>query len=55
MLQVKHADVICIHVCGSVVWNSFLNETEKNILSQDFFKHKIKEKIFEFEEEQSFF
>ena len=34
---------------------SFSNETEKNILLQHFFKCKIKEKIFEFEEELSFF
>ena len=45
----------CIHAGGPVIWNSFLNETEKNILSQHFFKHKIKEKIFEFEEELNFF
>ena len=40
---------------GPVIWNSFLNETEKSILSQHFFKRKIKEKIFKFEEELSFF
>ena len=45
----------CIHARGPVIWNSFLNETEKNILSQHFFRRKIKEKIFEFEEELSFF
>ena len=45
----------CIHARGPVIWNSFLNETEKNILSQHFFKRKIKEKIFEFEEELSYF
>ena len=44
-----------IHARGPVIWNSFLNETEKNILSQHFFKRKMKEKIFEFEEELSFF
>ena len=33
------------------MWNSFLTETEKNILS----KRKIKEKIFEFEEQLNFF
>ena len=32
---------------GRGCWNSFLNKTEKkNILSQRFFKRKIKEKIF---------
>ena len=45
----------CIHARGPVIWNSFLNETEKNILTQDFIKLKIKENIFEFEEELSFF
>ena len=45
----------CIHACVPVIWNNFLNETEKNILSQHFFKRKVKEKIFEFEEEPSFF
>ena len=45
----------CIHAPGPVIWNSFLNKTEKNILSQHFFKNKIKEKIFEFKEELSFF
>ena len=30
-------------------------ETEKNILSQHFFKRKIKGKVFVFEEELSFF
>ena len=46
----------CIHARGSVIWNSFLNETEKkSILLQHFFKRKTKEKIFEFEEELSFF
>ena len=45
----------CIHARGLAIWNSFLNEAEKNILSQHFFKYKIKEKIFEFEEELSFF
>ena len=45
----------CIHARGPVIWNNFLNETVKNILSQHFFKRKIKEKIFEFEEELSFF
>ena len=46
----------CTHARGPVIWNSFLNETEKkNILSQHSFKRKIKEKIFEFEEELSFF
>ena len=38
-----------------VIWNNFLNETEKNILSQHLFKCKIREKIFESEEELSFF
>ena len=55
MLQVKNADVICIHVGGPVIWNSFLIEIEKNIPPQHFFKCKIKKKIFEFEEELSFF
>ena len=45
----------CIHACVPVIWNNFLNETEKNILSQHFFQRKVKEKIFEFEEEPSFF
>ena len=46
----------CIHTHGQVIWNSFLNETEKkNIPSQHFFKGKIKEMIFEFEEEPGFF
>ena len=45
----------CIHARGPVIWNRFLNEIEKNILSQHFFKRKIKEKIIEFEEELSFF
>ena len=45
----------CIHARGPVIWNTFLNETEKNILTQDFIKLKIKENIFEFEEELSFF
>ena len=46
----------CIHSRGPVTWNSFLNETEKkNIQSQHFFKRNIEEKIFEFEEELSFF
>ena len=45
----------CIHSRGLVIWNSFLNEIEKNILSHHFFNLKIKEKIFEFEEELSFF
>ena len=55
MLQVKNADVICIHVGGPVIWNNFLIEIEKNIPPQHFFKCKIKKKIFEFEEELSFF
>ena len=41
----------CIHTRGLVIWNSFLNETEKNILSQHFFKRNIKLKIFGFKEE----
>ena len=45
----------CIHARGPVISNSFLNETEKNILSQHFSKGKIKEKISEFEKELSFF
>ena len=45
----------CIQTRGSVIWNSFLNETEKERLSQHFFKCKIKEKIFESEGELSFF
>ena len=45
----------CIHARGLVIWNSFLNETEKNILSQHFFKRKIEEKVFKSEEELSFF
>ena len=44
-----------IYARGPVIWSSFLNETEKNILLQHFFKRKIKGKIFEFEEEISFF
>ena len=44
----------CIHARSPVIWNSFLNEIEKNILSQRFFKRKIKEKMFEFEQELSF-
>ena len=40
---------------GPVIWNNFLNETEKIILSQHLFKCKIREKIFESEEELSFF
>ena len=40
----------CIHVRGPVIRNSFLNETEKIILSQHFFERKIKSKIIEFEE-----
>ena len=32
-----------IYARGQVIWSSFLNETEKNILSQHFFKSKIKE------------
>ena len=46
-----------IHASVSVIWNSFLNETakKKNILSQHFYKRKIKEKIFEFQEGLSFF
>ena len=35
----------CIHSHGPVIWNSFLNETAKNILSQHFFKLIIKGKI----------
>ena len=45
----------CIHAHGPVIWNNFLNKTETNVLAQCFFKRKIKEKIFEFEEEVSFF
>ena len=41
----------CIHARRPVVWNSFVNKT----LCQDFFKHKIREKIFEFEKELTFF
>ena len=44
----------CINARDPIIWNSFLSETEKNILSQQFFKCKIKEKIFEFEEEFKF-
>ena len=45
-----------VHARGPIIWNSFLNETEKkNILSQHFFKRKIKGTIFEFEQELSFF
>ena len=44
----------CINARGQVMWNSFWNDI-KNILSQDFFKLKIKEKIFEYGEELSFF
>ena len=45
----------CIHERGPIIWNSFLNETKKNILSYHSFKRKIKEKIFESGEELSFF
>ena len=45
----------CIHARGPVTWNRFLNETEQTRLSQHLFKRKIKENIFEFEEELSFF
>ena len=45
----------CFCARGSVIWNSFFNETEKRTLNHDFFECKIKEKIFEFEEELSFF
>ena len=46
----------CIYARSSVIWNSFLNcNLRKNRLSQNFFKRKIKETIFEFEEELSFF
>ena len=48
-------NIAFIYAHGPVIWNSFLNETEKNILSQYFFKCTIKEKIFAFEEEPSFF
>ena len=45
-----------IHARGPIIWNNFLNETEKkDILSQHFFKRKIKGTIFEFEQELSFF
>ena len=40
---------------GPVIWNRFLNKTQKNILSEHFFKRKTKEKTFEFEEKLSFF
>ena len=46
---------LCINTRGPIMWNSFLSETEKSILLQYFFKRKIKEMIFEFEEELSFF
>ena len=45
----------CIHARDSVIWISFLNETEKNVVSQHFFKRKITEKIFQFEEKLSLF
>ena len=35
---------------GPVMWSSFLNKTEKHILSQYFLKHKIKKNKSEFEE-----
>ena len=44
----------CIHARGPVISNSFLSETERNIISQHFLKRKIKEKIFEIEDELSF-
>ena len=31
----------CIHARVPVIWNSFFNETEKNIQSQHFFKRQI--------------
>ena len=40
-----------IHARGPVIWNIFLN----NVLCQHFLKHKIREKIFEFEKELTFF
>ena len=43
------------HMRGPVIWNSFLNKTKKNILSEHFFKRKTKEKISEFEEKLNFF
>ena len=48
----------CIHAHGPVIWNIFLNKTEKIILSQRFFKCKIKnlkKNLREFEEELSLF
>ena len=44
----------CINARGPVTWYNFLNESE-NKLSPNYFKRKIKEKIFEFEEEISLF
>ena len=51
-----------IHAHGPVIWNIFLNKTEKIILSQHFFKCKIKnlkknlkKNLREFEEELSLF
>ena len=32
----------CFYARGAVIWNSFLNETEKNMQPQHFFKRKIK-------------
>ena len=37
-------------MCGPIIWNSFLNDIEKQLLSEYLFKRKIKEKIFEFED-----
>ena len=45
----------CIHARDPVIWTSFLNETEKNVVFQHFFKRKITEKIFQFEEKLSLF
>ena len=36
------------------MWNKFLSETEKKILSQQLFKRKIKENTLEFAKELNF-
>ena len=36
------------------MWNQFLSETEKKILSQQLFKRKIKENTLEFAKELNF-
>lgn len=47
-------DKYYINARDTIMWNQFLSETEKKILSQQLFKRKIKENTLEFAKELNF-